>query len=204
MNRESRRPGLAPRRRWRRGRVNPVMTVLLVVFWVALWGGASVLVALGGILVAVLAQIVFPLPPLRLDGRVRPFALIGFLGYFVWQTLIASIDVSRHVLRLRREPLNAVIEVDLRSSSDLILTIVGIVTSLIPGSVVVEARRSTHTLFIHALGVDDAAGVERERARVLDSERRLIRAIGEPDLSADDQLAGPPPDGGRGGSGGHR
>lgn len=64
--------------------------------------------------------------------------------------------------------------------SDFILTAVAVVTSLIPGSVVVEARRSSHTLYIHALGVCDAAGVERERARTLDTEARLIRAFGIP------------------------
>lgn len=175
---------MTPARLRPRRRVNLFMTVVLVVVWTALWQAGSVLELVVGAVVAVGIQLLFPLPLLRLDGSVRPLALLGFLGYVVWETVRASIDVSRHVLRFGRDPMNAVIEVDLRSSSDLILTIVGIVTSLIPGSVVVEVRRSTHTLFIHALGVGDAAGVERERLRALESERRLIRAIGEPELSA--------------------
>lgn len=174
---------LRPRRR-----VNRFMTVVLVVVWAALWRAGSPVVLAAGLVVAVGIQLLFPLPVLRLDGKVRPFALLGFLGYVVWQTFRSSIDVSRHVLRLGKEPINAVIEVDLRSSSDLILTIIGIVTSLIPGSVVLEARRSTRTLFIHALGVGDAAGVERERQRTLEAERRLIRAIGLPALS---EVSGP-------------
>jgi multicomponent Na+:H+ antiporter subunit E len=51
-------------------------------------------------------------------------------------------------------------------------------TCLIPGSLVVEARRSTHTLFLHVLDVGDLAGVERFRRSVLDQEARLVRALG--------------------------
>lgn len=165
----------------RRTAINWWLTIGLAFLWVTLWQELNAFNVVAGLLVAVLVQVALPLPPLRLDGRIRPLALAGFLVYFVGQMLLASWEVTRHVLDVRRLPRNAVIEVDLRSTSDIILTAVAIVTSLIPGSVVVEARRSTHTLFIHALGVGDAAGVERERRRALESERRLVRALGIPD-----------------------
>ncbi|MCM3554150.1 Na+/H+ antiporter subunit E [Janibacter melonis] len=163
----------------RRTRVNPFLLVVLTALWVALWGELNVYNVVAGLLVAVGVQVLLPLPPLRIDGRVHPVALTAFLVGFVWQTLVASVVVARHVLSLRTTPRNAVMEVDLRSESDFILTLVAIVTSLIPGSVVVEARRSTHSLFIHALGVDDDEAVERERERVLRTEEQLIRAFGQ-------------------------
>ena len=68
--------------------------------------------------------------------------------------------------------------VNLRTPSDFVLTVVAEMTCLIPGSVVVEARRSTHTLFIHVLDVDDLEAVERFKQSVLDQEARVVRALG--------------------------
>ena len=73
---------------------------------------------------------------------------------------------------------NAVVEVNLRTPSDFVLTVVAEMTCLIPGSLVVEARRSTHTLFLHVLDVGDRAGAERFRASVLAQEARVVRALG--------------------------
>ena len=50
--------------------------------------------------------------------------------------------------------------------------------SLVPGSLVVEARRSTHTIFLHVLDVGDMSGVERFRAQVFALERRVVLAFG--------------------------
>ncbi len=82
----------------------------------------------------------------------------------------------------RRRPTSAVIEVDLASDSDFVMTVVAEIVSLIPGSVIVEARRSTHTLFLHVLDVDDDADAESARRRVLAQERRVLRAF-SPDPS---------------------
>jgi multicomponent Na+:H+ antiporter subunit E len=43
---------------------------------------------------------------------------------------------------------------------------------------VVEARRSTHTLFLHVLDVGDEAGVEAFRDQVFALERRVVLALG--------------------------
>lgn len=47
-----------------------------------------------------------------------------------------------------------------------------------PGSTVIEARRAAGILYVHVLGVDDAAGREAARADVLAVERSLVRALG--------------------------
>ena len=91
---------------------------------------------------------------------------------------VASAQVTWTTLQLRRQPRNAVIEVDLRTSSDVILTVVAEMVSLVPGSLVVEARRSTHSLFLHVLDARDQAGVDRMRAEVLALERRVVLAFG--------------------------
>jgi multicomponent Na+:H+ antiporter subunit E len=162
----------------------------LTVVWIALWGEISVLTVVGGFVVATIGCQVFPLPPLRLSLRVRPLPLLWLVTRFVADVVVSSVHVAWVVVRPRRPLRNAVVEVNLRTPSDLVLTIVAEMTCLIPGSLVVEARRSTHTLFLHVLDVGDRASVERFRQGVLDQETRLVRALGA-DVSPLDES--PPP-----------
>ncbi len=170
----------------RNGQVRPAryrslqlpMLIWLTVIWTALWGDVSVTTVVSGFLVATIACLVFPLPPLRLDVRVRPLPLLWLVVCFAADVVRSSVQVARVVLRRQRPLQNAVIEVNLRTPSDIVLTIVAEMTCLIPGSLVVEARRSTHTLFLHVLDVTDLDGVERFRQSVLDQEARLVRALG--------------------------
>jgi multicomponent Na+:H+ antiporter subunit E len=63
--------------------------------------------------------------------------------------------------------------------------------SLVPGSIVVEARRSTHTLFLHVLDAQDMGGVDRMRRQVMALERRVTRALGTETYRADPAERGP-------------
>jgi multicomponent Na+:H+ antiporter subunit E len=155
----------------------PVLGWLTLV-WVALWGDISVMTVVGGFIVATVGCLVFPLPPLRLELRVRPLPLLWLVARFAADVVVSSVQVSWVVLRPRRPLRNAVVEVNLRTPSDFVLTLVAEMTCLIPGSLVVEARRSTHTLFLHVLDVGDGAGAERFRQSVLGLEARLVRALG--------------------------
>jgi multicomponent Na+:H+ antiporter subunit E len=152
--------------------------VWLTLVWVALWGSLSVFNVVAGLLVAVVVCVVFPLPPLRMDVRVRPLRLVWLVIHFLGDVVVASVDVSWKTLQFHRQPRNAVIEVDLKTHSDFVLTVVAEMVSLVPGSLVVEARRSTHTLFLHVLDVGDVAGVDKFRAQVFALERRVVLAFG--------------------------
>ncbi len=156
--------------------VQPFPIVCLTLVWVTLWGSVSPLTILGGVLVAVLVSVVFPLPALKSDVRVRPLRLIALAAGFLRDVVRASIQVTGIVLR-RRGVSNAVISVDLTSSSDFVLTGVAAMLSLVPGSVVIEVRRSTHTLFLHVLDVPDRAGAERFRHEALAVEQRFLQAF---------------------------
>jgi len=73
---------------------------------------------------------------------------------------------------------NAVVAVQLRSHSDLMVTATGHVISLIPGSLVVEVDRSTSTLYIHGLNVRSGEDIVNLRKEVRDAEAALIRIMG--------------------------
>jgi multicomponent Na+:H+ antiporter subunit E len=170
----------------RRGRERPrryqavqwPMVVWLTLVWWVLWGTFTPLSLVGGVLVGVLACAVLPLPPLRIGARPRPLALLALVGRFLLDVVLASLQVARVTLFPPRPLRNALVAVRLRSQSDIVLTAVAEIVSLVPGTVVVEAHRSSHTLYLHTIDVPDEAAVERARERVLDQERRLVRAFG--------------------------
>jgi multicomponent Na+:H+ antiporter subunit E len=171
-------PGVRPRVRRRLRTLQPVALAWLVVVWVALWGDLSAVHVVTGFAVALVVCLVFPLPRLGMRLRVRPLRAAWLATRFLVDVVVASAHVTWLTLQLRREPRNAVIEVDLTTTSDLVLTVVAQMVSLVPGSLVVEARRSTHTLFLHVLDARDQRGVDRMRADVLALERRVVAAIG--------------------------
>lgn len=163
----------------RRAAMQPSALVWLTVVWVALWGDLSFANVLGGLAVALLVTVVFPLPPVRMKLRLRPHWLLWLAVRFVVDVVVASAQVSWLTLTLRRDPRNALIAVRLRTDSELVLTLVGEMTSLVPGSVVVEARRTTRTLYLHVLDARDEEGIERMRRRTLALERRVVMALGD-------------------------
>lgn len=163
----------------RRSRQVPVIGWLTAV-WVALWGDLSVATVVSGIVIAAVVTRVFPMSPLQMHLRPRPVMLVRLVLHFLWDVVVASYQVAVKTLDFRREVRNAVIEVDLHTESDFILTVVAEMVSLVPGSLVVETRASTHTLFLHVLDVGDVAGADAFRAQVFALERRVLQAFGTP------------------------
>lgn len=154
------------------------MVLWLTLVWVVLWGTWTPLTVVGGALVGVLVSAVFPLPPLRLRVRIRPWAVLVLHARFVWDVVVASLQVAWIVLRPPPDLRSALVRVPLRTESDMVLTGVALMTTLVPGSVVVEAHRSSHTLYLHALHVRDEADLERVRRDVWAQEERIIAAFG--------------------------
>ena len=97
-------------------------------------------------------------------------ALIRSGALVAWQTV-----------RPRGIDRSAIIKVQLRTDSDLLLTIVAESLTLVPGSVVIDMDREQRTLSLHVLHVRDMADVEARRAAVLAEEERVVRAFGSPD-----------------------
>ncbi|WP_211225907.1 Na+/H+ antiporter subunit E [Nocardioides alkalitolerans] len=155
----------------------PMILVLTLVWWI-LWGSYSALSLVGGVLVAVGVCFVFPLPPLKMRLQFNAWAAVVLLGRFVFDVFRASAQVAWLTLFPPKPLMNALVEVRLRSRSDFVLTVVAELVSLVPGSVVVEAHRSSHTLFLHSIDIRDQEGIDRVRANVLAQEDRVVRAFG--------------------------
>jgi len=159
-------------------------TAWLTVVWVLLWGDLSVANVLAGFVLAVGVGLVFRMPPVHFAGRVHPLSTLYLIAVFVRDLVVASAQVVTLALTPGRRPRSAVIAVSLRSPSDLYLTLTAELTSLVPGSVVVEAHRTTGMLYVHVLDVGIVGGLEKARSHVLDNEARVLRA-----LASDAELA---------------
>lgn len=166
--------------RWRIWQQFPLLLVLVVV-WMMMWGQVSLLSVTSGILVAFVVVSVFYLPPVELTGRINLFWTFMFVGGFLTEVVVASFQVAWLTVRPAPPPKNSVVAVHLRTRSDVIMLLVAIVLSLIPGSIVVEVDRPRSILYLHVLNTADHAAVERFRAKALWVEERLVRAIGSRD-----------------------
>lgn len=154
------------------------LLVALVLVWMTLWGSVAPLTIVTGVVVAVLVTRAFFLPPVELSRRLNPWWALVFLGRFFGELVLASFQVALLAFSPWGTPHSAVVRVQLRTRADLILTLTAIVISLVPGSLVAEVDRRRGVLYVHVLGAESAADVEKARRHTLSFERLIIAAIG--------------------------
>ena len=120
--------------------------------------------------------------PFQIVGgaRLRPVPLVRFVGHFVGDLVSSGAMVAWQTLRPAGIDRSAIITVQLRTDSDLLLTILSESLTLVPGSMVIDLDRERRTLALHILHVRDEADVERQRESVLAEEERVVRAFGSP------------------------
>ena len=157
------------------------LLVWLVLVWNLLWGTWSWANLLSGIVLALVVTWLLPLPPVVGGTRVRPVGVLVFLGYFVVDLVSSGALVAWQTVRPRGIDRSAIIRVQLRTDSDLLLTILAESVTLVPGSMVLDLDRERRILALHILHVRDGADVERQRAAVLAQEDRVVRAFGTAD-----------------------
>ncbi|MDN4610291.1 Na+/H+ antiporter subunit E [Arthrobacter burdickii] len=161
------------------------LVIWLVLVWGALWQDFGPGNLVFGALIAYVVVNLFYLPPVELTGRFNVLWVVPFLGWFLYELVTASLQVFWLAVSKGPSLRNAVVAVELRSSSDFLVTATGHAISLIPGSLVLEVDRSTSTLYLHCLNVADDAGADAIRRNVRATEAWLIRIMGSSaDLAA--------------------
>ncbi|WP_340539616.1 Na+/H+ antiporter subunit E [Nocardioides sp. GXZ039] len=153
------------------------MVLWLTLVWWVLWGTWSLMSLVGGALISTSLLLLFPLPPLDLAIRIRPWGVVVLVARFLWDVVVASLQVAAAVLRPRPDLRNAIVKVPLHTDSDLVLVLVAELVSLVPGTVVVEVRRSTSTLYLHVLDLTSPEQVEDVRRNVWAQEKRVLDAL---------------------------
>lgn len=154
-----------------------VMAVWLFAVWLLLWGRADALVAVGGVITVAAAYWGSRLPAVPTLRRVRPLWLVLAALEFLWDLLVSSLVIGRHALYRPRAVKGAIVEVDARTRSEIVLLSVTTSISLRPGTLLVDLDWDRHVLHIHAMPVRSRREADSARDGVLRTEHRLMRAL---------------------------
>ncbi|MGJ9573287.1 Na+/H+ antiporter subunit E [Actinotignum sp. GS-2025b] len=176
MSRDSEAIRLVTRREGRFPSASLGVLVWLTIVWVLLWGQVSAANIVAGFALALLVTEVAPFPTASFDGRFRIWGVIRLVAIFVRDLVHASWQQAWFILR-RATPRGAVIRVRLRSHSDAYLAITAGMSTLVPGSLVIDTDAATGTLYVHVFDVGMAGGVSAAHQSVLDLEERVLRAF---------------------------
>src|SRR5699024_9577472 len=106
------------------------------------------------------------LPAARvLSGRFNVWHAAVYGVWFLYSVLRASIEVAWFAFRKRAVGAGSVIACDLRTSSDLVLTLIADTASLIPGSIIIDSDRAMGILYLHFLDCDSEEKLLRAKAQ---------------------------------------
>lgn len=167
--------------RVRRGGFQPRAIIALAVVWVLLWDKVSLGNAVNGLIIGAVVTQVFPLPSIQYFGRIHPWRLVVLVARFLVDLVVAAVQIVITTLSPSPSQGGSIVEVQLRTRSEFYMTIVSSLVSLVPGSIVVEARRAAGVLYVHGFHVTTPEGMDELRQDVLDVETRVVQAIGTAD-----------------------
>lgn len=157
-----------------------LLVVLLVALWIFLWDSFTFTHVVTGLLVAILTTRLFYLPPVELPARFNVFHFVYLLGWFIVSMVHGSLQVAWAAVRPKPVNPGSVIAVELHTRSDLLTTLVGQISGLIPGTFVTEIDRAHSVLYLHVLNCNTPETIEANIQQTRKIEVLLIKAMGSP------------------------
>jgi multicomponent Na+:H+ antiporter subunit E len=149
----------------------------LATVWVLLWGRVTLPNIVMGVVVAVVVMVLLPLPPVPVQGRVHLVPLMQLLGLFGWYLTTSSVQLMWLAVKPGPPPLMGVLKVQLRIKSDLVLVLASAITTLLPGSIVLEIDQVRRILYCHVIDVGSRGAIEQFYHQAAQVERLLIAAF---------------------------
>jgi multicomponent Na+:H+ antiporter subunit E len=167
--------------------------VWLTLVWILLWGNISVANILSGLAIAALITLLLPLPAVPVQGKVHLISLAHLIIRVAWYLVVSSTQVAWLAIRPGPPPLNAVLRAHLNIKSDLVLALAVSITTLIPGSIVLEIDQRRRLIYAHVIDVGSERSVKRFYHQVNVVERLLVKAFErdsewQPSANADQDL----------------
>jgi multicomponent Na+:H+ antiporter subunit E len=155
----------------------PVSLLWLLGVWLLLWGSVSPLAIVSGLVIAFGLLWATPQPAVEIGLRFRPLAVVSLLFLVTLDLVVSSCRVTWHVLTPRL-PESAVFDVPLRVRGGLMITLVAIAVTAVPGSTVIDVRPDDGVLEIHLFDASSPDAEENIRRDVRLLERRITAAFG--------------------------
>ncbi|QIK71142.1 Na+/H+ antiporter subunit E [Propioniciclava coleopterorum] len=169
--------GTPETRRPARLRFQPRQIALLTLIWLVLVGQVNVVTVLGGALLAWIITVVFPLPPIDYAGRLHPWRTLVLGLHLLKDLAVSSVKLVGYAFG-RRVPHPGIVRVALRSDSDLYEVNTAELASVVPGTIVVDARRKPRLLYLHVFDLPDPGERQQTIDDTLALERRVVGAFG--------------------------
>lgn len=152
---------------------------ILTLVWLLMWGSWSWGTLVMGLAMGALVLLVFPMPRASTRLRVRPAAMAWLTVTFLANLFRSSFVVAWMALRPSGVGAGRVAAIRLHETDDFRRTVVAEMTSLVPGTVVIDLDHQGH-LLIHIIDTCDDSRLLFEANRVHRLERRVARAFGAP------------------------
>ncbi len=160
-----------------------MITALLTLVWMALWGSFDIGTALVGIAVAGLSTGIVrqlygnrPRWPDRKPSVIRFLRLLQLGGVFIVELVRSTLSVTKEVLRPQIRVHPAIIAVPLDVTTDVQITALANLVSLTPGTLSIDVSPDRRLLYVHVLTIDDD-GAETRRAIKNRLEHSVARAL---------------------------
>ncbi len=104
-----------------------------------------------------------------------PLRTAGFIGWFIWQFILTSLQVVALILIPGRKPTPGIVGMKMDALSDAELTILIALITITPDTLVIAVDREKGEMFVHGMFVDgDAEGF---RASLRSTHDRLITGL---------------------------
>ena len=158
-------------------RFQPRQVAVLTLIWLILVGELSVVTVVGGVLLAWLITVIFPLPPVDYAGRLHPWRTLVLGLHLLKDLAVSSVKLVGYAFG-RRVPHPGIVRVDLASDSDLYQVNTAELASVVPGTIVVDSRRKPRLLYLHVFDLPDPAERGQTIEETLALERRVVAAFG--------------------------
>ena len=153
-----------------------VVVVWSVLVWVALWGDLSIANLVWGAVLGVVTVALVPIRHMAHRVPIRPRRIVHFAAVFLVALVKASAVVAWEVVSPTNRIKEGIVAVDLRTTSPGLMTLIGNMVSLTPGTLTLEVRTEPPTLYIHVLHLRE---LEDVRAGVRHFEDVALAAFGE-------------------------
>lgn len=115
----------------------------------------------------------------RRHGQARYAAkvgtIIGFLGFYLWELLLANLRVAHDVITPRHLGRPGIVAIPLDARTDAEITLVANLLTMTPGDLSIDVSTDRRVLYVHRMYLDDVHATRRDIKEGF--ERRVLEVM---------------------------
>jgi multicomponent Na+:H+ antiporter subunit E len=152
-----------------------LLNLVLALTWGAMTGSFTVENLVIGFAVGFLVLYVAQRREGRAAYATRVFDVIAFVGFYLWELLLANLRVAHDVLSRRPMSRPGIIAITLDSRTDAEITLFANLLTMTPGDLSIDVSTDRKVLYVHSLYLFD---VEEARTEIEDGfEARVLKVM---------------------------